>query len=151
MARILIAEHSATTAAYLVNTLRRAGHFVVHADNALDAWRTSSHEEFDVLIVSVVMPGVDGFVLAQRALQDNPALQVIFITGFAAVALDPYATPPYAPAPVTTQPFHLTEIVGHVRYLMGLSDRPARATSGSGNVIYADFGAGSTAQSHASA
>src|SRR5437762_8259287 len=106
MARILIAEHNKTTASYLMAALKKAGNSVEMVDNCLDAWRASSKESFDILMVDVVMPGIDGFVLAQKALQDNPTLQVIFITGFAGVVMDTQATPPYAPAPITMRPFH---------------------------------------------
>jgi two-component system cell cycle response regulator CpdR len=142
MARILIAEHNQSTASYLYGTLRKAGNSVEIVDNCLDAWRVSSKDTFDVLLVDVVMPGIDGFVLAQKALQDNPGLQVIFITGFAGVAMDTHATPAYAPAPVTTRPFHLREIVGRVRYLMGQGSLPFKtsAPSNEGQIIYADFG-----------
>lgn len=143
MTRILIAEHNETTANYMAQSLRKAGNSVELVDNCLDAWRASSHEEYDVLLVNVVMPGIDGFILAQKALQDNPALQVIFITGFAAVAMDTIATPNYAPAPITTRPFHLKELAARVRYLMGQGGLPLRAAMegmDDDNVIYADFG-----------
>jgi two-component system, cell cycle response regulator CpdR len=140
MARILIAEHNASTSSYLFNTLKKAGNSVEVVDNCLDAWRVSSRETFDVLLVNVVMPGIDGFVLAQKALQDNPGLQVIFITGFAGVAMDTHATPAYAPAPVTTRPFHLKEVVTRVRYLMGQGSLPFKAQApAEGSIIYADF------------
>jgi two-component system, cell cycle response regulator CpdR len=141
MARILIAEHNEATASYLYGTLKKAGNSVELVDNCLDAWRVSSKDSYDVLLVNVVMPGIDGFVLAQKALQDNPGLQVIFITGFAGVAMDTHATPAYAPAPVTTRPFHLKEIVSRVRYLMGQGSLPFKAhnAAGEGNIIYADF------------
>lgn len=141
MARILIAEHNTTTAEYLYNTLKKAGNTVEMVDNCLDAWRVSSRDAYDVLLVNVVMPGIDGFVLAQKALQDNPGLQVIFITGFAGVAMDTHATPAYAPAPVTTRPFHLKEVASRVRYLMGQGSLPLKAPQpgSEGNIIYADF------------
>ena len=142
MARILIAEHNQATSNYLSAALRKAGNSVAFVDNCLDAWRASSKEDFDILLVDVVMPGIDGFVLAQKALQENPSLQVIFITGFAGVAMDMQATPAYAPAPVTTRPFHLKEIASRVRYLMGQGSLPLTAAQPSeGNVVYADFSA----------
>ncbi len=141
MAKILIAEHNSTTAAYLTASLKKAGNTVESVDNCLDAWRVSSRDTYDVLLVNVVMPGIDGFVLAQKALQDNPGLQVIFITGFAGVAMDTHATPAYAPAPVTTRPFHLKEIATRVRYLMGQGSLPLKTPmqSADSNIIYADF------------
>jgi two-component system cell cycle response regulator CpdR len=143
MARILIAEHNETTKGYLHAALKKAGNQVDIVDNCLDAWRLSAVEPYDILMIDVVMPGIDSFVLAQRALQENPDVQVIFITGFAGVAMDTYATPSYAPAPLTSQPFHLRDIVSRVRYLMGLGYLPERglpaAQDGASNVVYADF------------
>ena len=141
MARILIAEHNQTTSSYLAAALKKAGNSVLQTDNCLDAWRVSSKENFDILLVDVVMPGIDGFILAQKALQDNPGLQIIFITGFAGVAMDTQATPAYAPAPITTRPFHLKDIVRRVRYLMGQGGLPLAASPliTGNNVVYADF------------
>ncbi len=142
MARILVAEHNRTTSAYLHAALKKAGNTVDVVDNCLDAWRVSSDDCYDILLVDVVMPGIDGFILAQKALQENPELQIIFVTGFAGVAMDTYATPAYAPAPITTRPFHLKDIVSRVRYLMGQGGLPSYQPQQSGspdNVVYADF------------
>lgn len=144
MARILVAEHNEEIASYLASSLKDGGHNVILTDNSLDAWRTSGQFEFDVLIVDIVMPGMDGFVLAQKALQANPYLHVIFITGFAAVAMDTYNSPDYSPQPVTTAPFHLKDISARVRYLMGdltalPKADPEMYHSGSENIVYADF------------
>jgi len=142
MAHILIAEHNQTIASYLAAKLRKAGNSVVLADNCLDAWKMSTKESFDVLLIDIIMPGVDSFVLAQKALQDTPDLQVVFITGFAGVAMDMHATPSYAPTPVTTRPFHLAEIVSRVRHLMGQGSpllKAAPPAPAGGNVRYADF------------
>lgn len=143
MARILVAEHNASTSAYLYQALKKAGHSLEMVDNCLDAWRISARENFDIMLVDVVMPGIDGFILAQKALQENPSIQVIFVTGFAGVAMDTRATPTYAPAPVTTRPFHLKEINQRVRYLMGQGSLPSRGyieeQITADNVVYADF------------
>ncbi len=140
MTKVLIAEHNNTISDYLAASLRKGGSSVTQVDNCLEAWRTAAREEFDVLMVDVVMPGVDGFVLAQKILQDNPDLQVIFITGFAGVAMDTQATPAYAPAPITMRPFHLRDAAARIRYLMGQGYLPHEDNGTSeGNVVYADF------------
>ena len=154
MARILVAEHNQSTAEYLYTSLKKAGNSVEIVDNCLDAWRMSSQDCYDVLVVDVVMPGVDGFILAQKALQENPELQIIFVTGFAGVAMDTFATPAYAPAPVTTRPFHLKDIVSRVRYLMGQGGLPMHANKhgdAEHKVIYADFAQKRGATAHVQA
>lgn len=147
MAHVLVAEHNASSAEYIYNALKKAGNTVTVAENSLNAWRATQDQNYDVLLVDVVMPGIDGFVLAQKAIQENPGIQVIFITGFAAVAMDTYNTPAYAPAPVTSRPFHLKDVVKRVRYLTGESfmldetdmQGRANAQTDENNVIYADF------------
>ncbi len=142
MTRILIAEHNETTREYLAARLQRAGNHIASTDNNTDAWRLAQSERFDVLLVDIAMPKMDGFVLAQKALQENPTLQVVFITGFSAIAMDTEATPVYAPAPFTKRPFHLKDIAAHVCYLAErVYPASQQATDKIGsNIVYADFG-----------
>lgn len=143
MAHIMIAEHNKSAASYLYKSLKQEGNTVTIADNSIDAWTTAGGlEEYDIMMIDVVMPGLDGFVLAQKALQANPGLQIIFITGFAAVAMDTYNTPSYAPSPMTSRPFHLKDMPARVHYMMGEADIPYENTTAnnSNNVVYAEFG-----------
>jgi hypothetical protein len=52
------------------------------------------------------MPEMDGIELARRATELDPDLKVMFITGFAAVALNPDSHAP-KDAKVLSKPFHL--------------------------------------------
>ena len=63
------------------------------------------------------MPGLDGIELSRRATRMDPSLKVLFITGFAAVALASGAPTP-AGAKVLSKPFHLREIVEEVDRVM---------------------------------
>lgn len=145
MARILIAEDNNDTAKRLKAQLRKGGYQVEVAGNSLDAWRATTHGEYDVLMIDILLPGIDGFILAQKALQDNPALQVIFISGFSCVAMDTFNTPSHAPQPYTSAPFHLNETTSRVRFLLGEGELPTaglhttQANDSVENVIYADF------------
>ena len=139
MARILVAENNQSIAAYVSGLLKKSCHRVEMVDNSLDAWRASGTENYDILILSASMPGIDGFVLAQRALQENPSLQVIFVTGFSAVAMDTGKTPFYAPQPFTTRPFHLADLGLHVNALAGFAQVQEEEQKISGTVVYPDF------------
>jgi two-component system cell cycle response regulator CpdR len=113
MARILIAEDDDNMRAFLARSLRRAGHDVEAAGNGLDAIAILMQQEFDLLLADVVMPGMDGIEVARRAARENPRLKVLFITGFAAVALR--ARNGMAGDPkVLSKPFHLKDLVSQI-------------------------------------
>ena len=57
------------------------------------------------------MPGIDGIELAQRATAHLPDIKVLFITGFAAVALNAQKTGANRNAKILCKPFHLRKLV----------------------------------------
>jgi two-component system cell cycle response regulator CpdR len=117
MARILIAEDDDNMRAFLARSLRRAGHDVELADNGLDAMSMLMRQEFDLLLADVVMPGMDGIEVARRAARENPRLKVLFITGFAAVALRARSSIAGTPK-VLSKPFHLKDLVSQIDQLL---------------------------------
>ena len=60
---------------------------------------------------------LDGIELARRATQLDPDLKVMFITGFAAVALNPDSQAP-KDAKVLSKPFHLKDLVSEVERML---------------------------------
>jgi len=64
-------------------------------------------------VTDIVMPEMDGIELARRAVAAQPELKVVFITGFAAVALNPRSDAPEG-AKVLSKPFHLRELVDEI-------------------------------------
>jgi two-component system cell cycle response regulator CpdR len=60
---------------------------------------------------------MDGIELAKRAAEMDQALKIMFITGFAAVALHPSSNAPKQ-AKVLSKPFHLREIVQEVERMI---------------------------------
>lgn len=63
------------------------------------------------------MPEMDGIELARRATELDPDLKVMFITGFAAVALNADLKAP-KDAKVLSKPFHLRDLVDEVNKLL---------------------------------
>ena len=64
-----------------------AGHMVDAVPDGEAALASSQAAEYDLLLADVVMPGIDGIELARRVAARQPGIKVMFITGFAAVAL----------------------------------------------------------------
>ena len=117
MARILLAEDDDSLRTFLAGALTKAGHDVLDfpdGELALDALMSAS---FDLLLTDIVMPGIDGVELARKAADLQPDMKIVFITGFAAVALNPANQAP-AKAKVLSKPFHLRELVAEVEKVM---------------------------------
>jgi len=97
MAHILLAEDDESLRKFLAAALVKAGHAVTDFGDGSDAWECIQGFTFDLLLTDIVMPGMDGIELAKRAAELNTALKIMFITGFAAVALHPASARPNRP------------------------------------------------------
>jgi two-component system cell cycle response regulator CpdR len=117
MARIILAEDDNDMRRFLAKALNAAGYDVVSFDNGKSAYERLREEPFTLLLTDIVMPEMDGIELARRATQLDPDLKVMFITGFAAVALNPDSQAPKE-AKVLSKPFHLRDLVREVEKLL---------------------------------
>jgi two-component system cell cycle response regulator CpdR len=117
MIRILLAEDDGDMRRFLARALQNAGYDVVAFDNGLSAYERIREEPFTLLLTDIVMPEMDGIELARRATELDPDLKVMFITGFAAVALNPDSNAP-KDAKVLSKPFHLKDLVDEVEKLI---------------------------------
>ena len=70
--------------------LRAKGYRVVEAPHAEAALVLASamNEPIHLLLSDLVMPGIGGLLLAERMVSSRPAMQVLFITGYAPEAVD---------------------------------------------------------------
>ena len=115
--KILLAEDDNDMRRFLVKALEKAGYHVTHFDNGASAYERLQEEPFSLLLTDIVMPEMDGIELARRATELDPDLKVMFITGFAAVALNADSKAP-KDAKVLSKPFHLRDLVDEVNKLL---------------------------------
>lgn len=113
MAHILLAEDDDSLRAFLTSSLTRAGHKVESYGDGDSAWEALGKSTFDLLLTDIVMPGLDGIELARRGAEADPGMKIVFITGFAAVALSAQSQAP-KDAKVLSKPFHLKDLVAEV-------------------------------------
>ncbi len=129
-AKILLAEDDNDMRRFLVKALQNAGYSVASFDNGVSAYNRLREEPFELLLTDIVMPEMDGIELARRATELDPEIKVMFITGFAAVALNPDNNAP-KDARILSKPFHLRDLVNEVeRLLQGrlTDERPGTPT-----------------------
>src|SRR4029078_5420127 len=126
MANILLAEDDESLRRFLAAALVKAGHAVTDFGDGEQAYECLKNvAAFDLLLTDIVMPGMDGIELAKRAAELNAALKIMFITGFAAVALHPSSQAPKQ-AKVLSKPFHLREIVAEVDRMIAAASATIR-------------------------
>jgi two-component system cell cycle response regulator CpdR len=117
MARILLAEDDNQMRAFLSRGLRRAGHAVDAVGDGEAALVRAADTNYDLLLADVVMPGIDGVELAKRVAARQPGIRVMFITGFAAVALQDEGFKPKSPR-ILAKPFHLRHLISEIEALL---------------------------------
>ena len=122
MQRILLAEDDESMRRFLVKALERAGYSVVSFADGAQAYNRLREEPFTLLLTDIVMPEMDGIELARRASELDPELKIMFITGFAAVALNSEESAARE-AKVLSKPFHLRDLVDEVDRMLDIGFR----------------------------
>jgi two-component system cell cycle response regulator CpdR len=115
--KILLAEDDNDMRRFLGKALQNAGFDVASYDNGMSAYHRLREEPFELLLTDIVMPEMDGIELARRATELDPDIKVMFITGFAAVALNPDNNAP-PQAKILSKPFHLKDLVNEVQRML---------------------------------
>ncbi|MEO8619817.1 MAG: response regulator [bacterium] len=106
---VLLAEDSATVRAAIVEILERSGYAVIAPATSSDALRVAENHQphIDILLTDIVMPGLNGRLLAEEFTRLRPGASVLFISGYTddAVILQgiraqglPFVQKPFTPA-----------------------------------------------------
>ena len=115
--KILLVEDDDLVRAFALRLLRNKGYEVLETGNPEEALEIARGEQFDLLVSDVVMPGMSGVELAEELGRERPGLRVLFLSGYADVAiieeklLDPAVT-------FLSKPFAIDEFLVTVRGLL---------------------------------
>ena len=114
MKKILVCEDEAAIRDFVVINLRRAGYEVVEADcgeMALQKYE-ESNGDFDVAILDIMMPGIDGLQVCKELRNKNSGIGIIMlsartqemdkVTGLM-LGADDYITKPFSPSELTAR------------------------------------------------
>ena len=123
--RILLVEDDPDIAALLKVHLADYGAQVVHVDNGVDALSSALQGKWDMLILDLGLPGIDGVVIARQVRKHNPAIPILMVTARGSEAervqgLDAGADD------YVVKPFSMIELVARVRALFRRSDAAVR-------------------------
>jgi CheY-like chemotaxis protein len=134
MARILLVDDDRAIRTTIELLLKRAGHEVVAAADGRDGVAKIEGERFDLLIVDIFMPGMDGLETIQHVHRLQPHLPVIVMSGM--VFRSASSPPPDFLAMATKlgavqtlrKPFRPPELLAAVAACLSLSSNSAPTT-----------------------
>jgi CheY-like chemotaxis protein len=86
--RILVVDDDAGNRETLTELLGLSGHDVIAADSGKEALKIAATSDFDVALVDLAMPDMDGIALARQLRARDPALRIALVTGWDASAVD---------------------------------------------------------------
>ena len=103
--RILLLEDDAALGDWIANGLREEGHVVDHFANGKDALLAAMGQDFDLLILDRMVPGLDGLAVLKSLRASKNTTPALFLTALAEVDArvegfeaggDDYLTKPFA-------------------------------------------------------
>jgi CheY-like chemotaxis protein len=114
---VLVVEDDAEVRELAAYSLRDAGHEVLEAATGAQAILLfEQHPEIELLFTDIVMPGIDGCLVAELVKRRRPDIQVIYTTGFAG-GTGQY--PAVMHGEVLNKPYRLTELIAAVERALG--------------------------------
>ncbi len=78
--KILLVEDDKQTAQFILNGLTQQGYAVQHAENGLDGLHFAEVEKYDVAIVDIMMPELDGLSMIEKLRNKKIMLPVIILS-----------------------------------------------------------------------
>ncbi len=81
--RVLVVDDEEIVQSLVRDALEDEGHSVRTASNGSEAVEILNTDDIQLLITDIRMPGMDGIELTRLAREQNPAIGVVFITGYA--------------------------------------------------------------------
>lgn len=109
MKRILVVEDEDVIRDFEVINLKRSGYEVVDVSNGEEAMQVFDRNPFyfDVVLLDVMMPGMDGFEVCRRMREKNASVGIIMLTAKSQemdkvnglmIGADDYVTKPFSPS-----------------------------------------------------
>ncbi len=132
--RILVVEDDALLSEGLTSVLTRAGHVVERAATGRHADILLVDEQFDLLVLDVGLPDIDGFEVLRRLRQRHSATNVLVLTARDAVE-DRVRGLDLGADDYLTKPFSVNEFEARVRALLRRGAAPAATWSVAGMTV----------------
>jgi len=126
---VLLVDDDAAVRAIAAAALRESGLEVIEAADGLEGFvQFEAHPEIGLILTDVVMPGIDGFKVAEIAKLLRPTVKVLYVTAYPGQA-DEYLGIRHGE--ILMKPYRLAALVAAVRRTLAPSaDAPCPAGPG---------------------
>jgi two-component system, OmpR family, copper resistance phosphate regulon response regulator CusR len=114
MTRILIAEDEERIVSFLEKGLRSAGYSTLAVPDGIDALSLARDDSFDLLVLDIGLPGIDGHEVLRRMRARGERMPVIILTARAGVE-DTVAGLEGGADDYVTKPFRFEELLARIR------------------------------------
>ena len=115
--KILVVEDESKTGDYLTQGLTEAGYVVDLARNGVDGTRLATSEDYDLVILDVMLPGLDGWGVLQAIRKAGRSMPVLFLTARSQVD-DRVKGLELGADDYLLKPFAFSELLARVRTLL---------------------------------
>ena len=119
MTRILIVDDAATVRMYHRGILESAGYKVEEALNGIEALEKALEAPFDLYIVDINMPKLDGYGFLRELRQQKIAQQPAIMVSTEAAAGDEKAAYQAGANSYLIKPVRQSQLLSHVRLMLG--------------------------------
>ncbi|MDM0043764.1 heavy metal response regulator transcription factor [Variovorax dokdonensis] len=123
--KLLVVEDENKTADYVRQGLTEAGFVVDLARNGLDGHHMAMNESYDLVVLDVMLPDVDGWRIVQALRQAGKQMPVLFLTARGSVD-DRVRGLELGADDYLVKPFAFSELLARVRTLLRRGQSPAQ-------------------------
>jgi len=115
--RILLVEDEETLAVGLIYNLTEEGYAVSRAKDGREALKLFDSEKFDLIILDIMLPYVDGFEIAEKVRREDPQIPILMLTA-RTTKDDKVKGLETGADDYITKPFHLEELLLRVKGML---------------------------------
>ncbi|MCA9402481.1 MAG: response regulator transcription factor [Candidatus Omnitrophica bacterium] len=120
--RILLVEDDQQTAAFILQGLKTAGYQVVHAKDGEEGLHYASSESFELAVVDIMLPVIDGLSMIDRLRRQQVKLPVIILSAKSSLE-DRVAGLQKGGDDYLVKPFAFTELLARIQAMLRRSSR----------------------------
>lgn len=126
MNRILIIEDEARISGFVAKGLRAEGFTPTVVEDGIEGRDTALTGEFDLVVLDIGLPGIDGFAVLEALRHHRPELPVIVLTARDS-ATDTVAALEGGAADYMSKPFSFAELLARVRLRLAAAPAPVQS------------------------